>query len=219
MKKHATLIRLRQANPVPPTLFVDGTDLFAQITSQPPNADLRERSPRRRRLVLGLAVVAAAGVLASAAYAVSNWVVADDIVTPNVTQQEYLDAQRVLSVPPGFHWPTIHYEPNSVTGRGAGGGNAVLIAQTAWECYWVQAIRRGDRPAQRRSHAELQNLLDHNIRVAPIGASENWMPASPPKVPTAVFAHDGGLDWIKQGYAMAAAGNPERIAQGCRANS
>ena len=217
MKNDATLMRLRQANPVPPTLFVDGTDLFTQITSQAPNADVRTSSPRRRRLVVALAVVGAAAVLAGAAYAVSNWLV-DNLVGPEVTQQEYLAAQHELELPPGYRWPKLSYEPNSVTNEGAGGGHAVLIAQTAWECYWAAAIRRGDVPAQRRAHAELQSLIDNNILVAPIGASENWTPANPPTVPWVAFSHDGGLGWIKQGYVMAAAGDPTRIAQGCRAN-
>ena len=218
MKNDATLVRLREANPVPPTLFVDGTDLFTQITSQPPNADVRRRSPRRRRLVLAIAVVAVAALIGAAPYAVSKWL-SGDVVGPEVTKQEYLAAQRVLSVPPGFHWPTLHFEPNSVTTRGGGGGHAVSIAQTAWECYWAKAIREGNLPAQRRAQAELQNLLDHHILVAPLGAPEDWTPPSPPTGPYSVFAHDGGLDWIKQGYVMAAAGNGKRVAQGCRANS
>jgi hypothetical protein len=30
----------------------------------------------------------------------------------------------------------------------------VLIAQNAWECYWVQAIRDGDTTAAKRAHDE-----------------------------------------------------------------
>jgi hypothetical protein len=167
--------------------------------------------------VLAVAVVTTI-VLASTAYAVSNWVFRD-AVGPDVTQAEYLAAQDELELPPGATWPSLHFEPNSVTGRGAGGGHAVLIAQNAWECYWAQAIRTGDAAAATRAHRELQGLLDHNILEAPVGAPEDWLPASPPNVPWVAFAHDGGLSWIRRGYALAAAGNATQIEQSCRANA
>jgi hypothetical protein len=34
-----------------------------------------------------------------------------------------------------------------------------------------------------------------------------------------VFAHDGGLAWIRAAYAQAAAGNPQNLIDSCRANA
>jgi hypothetical protein len=113
----------------------------------------------------------------------------------------------------------LHIDPNSVTGRGAGGGHAVLISENAWECYWVKAISRGDAAAQERAHRELDALVANNILVAPAGAPEDYTPPNPPKVPYAVFADDGGFEWIRQNYALAAAGHPQRLTQSCRANA
>ena len=116
-------------------------------------------------------------------------------------------------------WPALHIDPHSLTGRGAGGGHAVLIAENAWECYWVQAIHRRDTAAQTRAHAELNALLRNNTMVAPSGASENWTPPNPPNRPFAVFADDGGFEWLRGTYAQAAAGNPARLIDTCRANA
>jgi hypothetical protein len=112
----------------------------------------------------------------------------------------------------------MHIDPNSVTSVGAGGGHAVLAAQNAWECYWVDAIRSGDTKAQSRAHAELESLLANNVVVAPNGSSENWTPPNPPRAPYAVFADDGGFQWVQQTYALAAAGHPQRLIDSCRAN-
>ena len=100
-----------------------------------------------------------------------------------------------------------------MTSPGAGGGHAVLISQNAWECYWVKAIRNGDTAAQRRAHIELSTLLANNILVAPVGAPEDWRPPNPPDVPYAVFAHDGGLNWVRHTYELAAAGDPRRLVR------
>jgi hypothetical protein len=108
--------------------------------------------------------------------------------------------------------------PNTVTTRG-GGGHAVVIAQNAWECYWVQAIRKGDTAAEQRAQSELDTLLGHNIFVAPVGAPEGWTPTPPPTVPFAVFAHVGGLNWVRANYKRAAAGDPRNLIQSCRANA
>ena len=78
----------------------------------------------------------------------------------------------------------------------------------AWECYWVDAIHRGDTAAGQRAHDELDRLLATNVFEAPAGASEDWVPSPFPTVPFATFAHDGGLDWIREGYDRAAAGHP-----------
>jgi hypothetical protein len=216
MKTDSTLLRVRRANPEPVVPIVDPGDLFTEITALP--RDTSGRSPNRRRGLALAVACAVAIVLVSTAYAVSNWVFSD-AVGPDVTKAEYLAAQHELELPPGATWPSIRFQANSVTGRGAGGGHAVLIAQNAWECYWVNAIRAGDTRAATRARRELQSLLDHNILEAPAGAPEDWLPANPPAVPWVAFAHDGGLNWIRQNYALAAAGHPRGLEQSCRANA
>jgi hypothetical protein len=217
MKTDSTLMRVRRANPELVVPIVDPGDLFAAITALPQERDHRPLTRSRRGVALVVAF-AAAVVLVSTAYAVSNWIFSD-AVGPDVTEAEYLAAQHELELPPGATWPTLHFESNSVTGRGAGGGHAVLIAQNAWECYWVKAIRGGDTAAATRAHRELQSLLDHNVLEAPPGAPEDWLPANPPKEPWVAFAHDGGLSWTRQNYRLAAAGHPRRLEQSCRANA
>lgn len=219
MTKDTTLLRLRKANPHPLPTTVDESDLFTRITEHPPDSRLRGRAtPRHRRgLVLALSFAVMA-LLASTAYALSTWVFPSS-VKPEVTAQEYRRAQQELPLPPGYSWPVLYFEPNSVTGKGAGGGHAVLISQNAWECYWVNAIRKGDKAAQRRARKQLDVLLAHNVLVAPRGAPEDWRPANPPKGPYAVWAYDGGLTWVRGTYKIAAAGDPRRLIQSCRANS
>jgi hypothetical protein len=210
------LIRLREANPVSDVPAVDGSALFARIVAMP-REDRRPRPTHGRRVVAVAIVFAAAAVVASAAYAISSWV-GSGPVKPAVTRHEYHVAQHQLTLPPGATWPAMHIDPNSVTSVGAGGGHAVLAAQNAWECYWVDAIRSGDTKAQGRAHAELESLLANNVIVAPNGSSENWTPPNPPKAPYAVFADDGGYQWVQQTYALAAAGHPQRLIDSCRAN-
>ena len=216
------LTRLQAANPEPLVVQTDSLDLFNEITAQPgdPRLSASPRRPllRRRGLVLAVAFAVAA-LLASTAFAISR-LVGNDVVGPDITKAEYLHAQSQLELPPGATWPRLSFGPaNSVTGRGAGGGIAVLNAQNAWECYWVRAIRRGDWTGQARAHAALDNLLARNILEAPAGASENYTPPNPPHVPFVVFAHDGGLDSIRANYAAAAAGHPRGLAQSCYANA
>jgi hypothetical protein len=219
MKTDSTLLRLRKANPFPTPAAVDGADLFARITARLPDSRIRGRATplHRRGLVLAVSFVVVA-LLASTAYALSNWVFSS-AVKPKVTKLEYRLAQRELTLPPGYSWPALHVDPNSVTSKGAGGGHAVLIAQNAWECYWVRAIDDGDAAAGQRAQKQLSALLANNLIVAPVGAPEDWTPPNPPKAPHAVFAHDGGLEWVRETYALAAAGHPQRLGQSCRANA
>jgi hypothetical protein len=216
MKSDPTLLRLRAANPFA-DVRADDAALFARITGSSPDGSERRRRRYRPILVFALALVAVA-LLASTAFAISQWVVGD-AVTPDVTRTEYRHAQHELTLPPGATWPGFHIDPTSVTGRGAGGGHAVAAAQNAWACYWVQAIHRHDTAAQTRAHAELNTLLDQNVIVAPADASENWTPPDPPNVPYAVFADDGGFQWLRETYAQAAAGHPQRLIDTCRANA
>jgi hypothetical protein len=222
MTNQSIMIRLRRANPVPEAPAADD-DLFARIVATPGDPRLRDGQPerlraRRRRVLIVALAGAAAALLASTAFAVSQ-LLGGDVVKPVITKQEYLRAQKQLVLPPGASWPEFNMpESNSVTGRGAGGGQAVLVAMNAWECYWVAAIERGDAAAGGEAHAQLDNLLAHNVLEAPAGASENWMPTPLPTHPFIAFAHDGGLDWIRNNYVQAAAGHPAGLAQSCRAN-
>jgi hypothetical protein len=223
MSNHSIMTRLRQANPVPGAAAAEDFPLFARIVATAGDPGLANGRParlsaRRRRVLIAAVAAGAAALLASTAFAVSQ-LFGGDVVKPVVTRQEYLDAQKQLVLPPGASWPEFNMpESNSVTGRGAGGGQAVLVAMNAWECYWVAAIERGDTAAGREAHARLDNLLANNVLEAPAGASENWTPRPLPTHPFVAFAHDGGLDWIRNNYVQAAAGHPAGLAQSCRAN-
>ena len=217
MSTDPIILRLRHANPVPAAPDLDGTELFARITSSHRDPQLRQAWSNRRRLLVALAALLVMALLASTAFAISGWL--GDAVKPDVTLQEYRAAQTQLTLPPGYAWPPLHVEANSVTGRGAGGGHAVLVAQNAWECYWAHAIHSGDKPAAARAHAELNTILANNVFVAPVGASENWTPPNPPDRPFATFAPDGGMQWKRATYALAAAGHPQRLIESCRANA
>jgi hypothetical protein len=215
--KHDPLIRLRKANPVPVVSAADRAELFERIVALPRETSRERRSRPARRALTVAVVLAVAAIVASTAYAISSWV-SSGPVKPPVTRHEYRAAQHELTLPPGSTWPSFHVDPNSVTSVGAGGGHAVLAAQNAWECYWVDAIRSGDVAAQTRAHAELTALLEHNVVVAPADAPEDWTPLVPPKTPYAIFADDGGYQWMQEMYTLAAAGHPRRLIDSCRAN-
>ena len=204
--------RLAAANIVPSPPTLDDPALFARIVSLPRD---RRRQPRRRLAVA--VVVAAAAVVTSTAVAVDRWLTG--AVKPDVTLQEYRDARSVLQLPPGATWPALHVDSDSMTTIGGGGGYAVAIAMTRWECFWAGAIRDGDMPSGRRAAVVLRDLLTRHVVVAPDGAPEDWRPASPPSRPYAVFADDGGYQLKQRIYAEAAAGDPAGVAQSCRANS
>lgn len=213
MNNDAIMLRLREANPFPDSVLDANESLFVQITALRRDA---RRGYRRPLLVFAIAFVAVA-VLASTAFAISQWL-DGDVVKPDVTKTEYVQAQHELTLPPGFTWPDIKFDPNSVTTRGGGGGYAVAIAQNRWECYWAAAIRRGDTAEQARAHSQVASLLRNNVRVAPAGASENWAPPVTPGHPYATYADDGGYQWKQRVYALAAAGHPQLLIQSCRAN-
>jgi hypothetical protein len=223
MSTDSIMVRLRRANPVPRAARAEDAELLARITAlqADPRLTAPAQRPRRRRaLVLALAIGLTA-LLASTAFAVSHWI-GGDVVRLSVTKREYLAAQKQLTLPPGYAWPRFRFPPDAariVTSRGAGGGQAVLTAQNAWECYWVDAIRRDDVAAAQRAHARLNGLLARNFYEAPAGAPENWAPTPLPTKPFAVFAHDGGLDWVRATYRQAAAGDARNLAQSCRANA
>jgi hypothetical protein len=210
--------RLAEANPVPQPPAVEASGLFAQITSLPPDPRVRPRRAGRRRLVVILvAAIVAVAVLSSTALAVTRLV--DQWVKPPVTKKEYVKAQTELTLPPGYTWPKLHIQANTVTSPGAGGGDAVMAAMWAWEDYWVTAIHGDDSAAQQQAHDELLALLDHHVVIAPSGASENWSPPDPPDGPYAVFADDGGAEAMRKWWAAAAAGPPGMLEQIVRANA
>ncbi len=199
-------------------LDVPDDELLARILASPGDERIGQRSTHRRRAAVLAIAVAAAVLLASTAFAVSNWL-GGGAVKPPVTRSEYRLAQRELTLPPGYAWPNLHVDANSVTSPGAGGGHAVAIAQNAWECYWVDAFHRGDAAAEERAHRTLETLLHRNVVVAPAGASENWSPPTTPGVPRAVYADDGGYQWKEMTYARAARGDVRGLEESCRANA
>src|SRR4051812_45543104 len=217
MKTDSVMRRLAAANPYPDGAAPTSDELFVQIIAQPTPARTA-RKGYRRSLVVALAALVAVAVLASTAFAISQWL-GGNVVKPDVTKAEYLEAQQHLVLPPAATWPTLHVDPNSVTSRGGGGGFAVAIAQNAWECYRVRSIRGGDARAAARARAQSERLLRDNVIVAPAGASENWSPPATSSHPYAVYAHDGGYEWVRDTYALAAAGQPQRLMQRCAANS
>ena len=211
MKTDPTFTRIAAANPysAPAPAFDDA--LFDRIVALPRE---RHRGPRRRVVVA--VVFAAAAVLTSRAVAVDKWLTGS--VKPDVTLQEYRDAQTVLSLPPGAAWPALHVEQKSMTTRGGGGGYAIAIAMTKWECYWSSAIHDGDTAAEHSAQRALTNLL-RRVVIVPNGEPEDWAPANPPAPPYARFADDGGYQFKQRIYAQAAAGDASGVAQSCRANS
>jgi hypothetical protein len=163
--------------------------------------------------VVALALVA---VIASTALALSGWI--GDIIGPSEVHSEFAKAEAQLALPPGYTWPKLNFPPDSVTSRGAGGSFAVNMAQTAWECYWVQSIRSHDTAGVQTARSALKDLMTNHIVIAPSGASENWSPPQTGK-PLATFADDGGYEYKQRMYAQAAAGHPQLLAQSCRANA
>jgi hypothetical protein len=208
--------RLRAAKPQVPASSVDTATLLSRITSAAPDPRLRESSRRHTRpllvLVVALALVA---VVASTALALSGWI--GDIIGPSEVNSEFTKAESKLYLPPGYTLPKLNFPADSVTGRGAGGSYAVNMAQTAWECYWVQSIRQRDIAGEQTARAALNDLMTNHVVVAPKGASENW---SPPKTgnPLATYADDGGYQFKQRMYDQAATGQPQLLEQSCRAN-
>jgi hypothetical protein len=214
--------RLIQARPPAPRI-ADRERLFAHIVAMPqePRAAAAPRTARRR-LAIACVAIALLGLTAGTALAVTHllgWHTDTSIVDrPKQWQALYRAATRKLTLPPGEHWPARTLPRHTVTARTQPGGTAVAISQEAWECYWADAIRRGDAAAGNRAHAALDDLVAHHIVVAPPGSPENVAPPAGTETPFAIYASDGGFGYIKHMYAQAAAGHPRLLEQSCRAN-
>jgi hypothetical protein len=216
MSMDTAIDRLRAAKPLVVASSVDHEALFARITSTAPDRRLRASRRRRTRPVLVFAVaLACVAVIASTALALSGWI--GNIIGPSEVNSEFAQAEGELRLPPGYSWPKFNFPANSVTSPGAGGSYAVDMAQSAWECYWVQSIRRHDDAGQQSARAALNDLMTNHVVIAPKGASENWSPPSTGK-PVATYADDGGYQFKQRAYAQAAAGDPQLLEQSCRAN-
>jgi hypothetical protein len=204
---------------------IDRDALFAQIvaTAQDHEQPRMSRSGRRR-LAIGCIAVAVLCLTAGTAFAVTGfnlfgWHTDTTIVkNPREWQRLYDDATRELTLPPGEHWPDRTLPPDTFTSRTGPAGTAVAISQTAWECYWVDAIRHGDGTAGRQAHTALDDLLAHHILVAPPGSPENVAPPAGTKPPFEIYASDGGIQYVRKMYRDAANGHPATLIQSCRAN-
>jgi hypothetical protein len=204
---------------------IDRDALFAQIVATPQDHEQAQMSRSgRRRLAIGCIAVAVLCLSAGTAFAVTGfnlfgWHTDTTIVkNPREWQRLYHDATRELTLPPGEHWPDRTLPPDTVTSRTGPAGTAVAISQTAWECYWVDAIRHGDGTAGRQAHTALDDLLAHHILVAPPGSPENVAPPAGTKPPFEIYASDGGIQFVRKMYRDAANGHPATLIQSCRAN-
>ena len=157
MTNDTTLARLRAANPVAAASGRRSRPLFDRIVSLPPRparrpvtaepADARARRGcvRRRDRRLDRVRPHPLGVRGSRP-------------RPGLASGVQR-AQTILELPPGYTWPAIEFRADTVMVRGGGGSMAVSIDQSAWECYWVGAIERGDAAAATRAHGVLDDLM------------------------------------------------------------
>jgi hypothetical protein len=216
--------RLERARP-DIAVAIDRDALFAQIVATPQDHEQPQMSRSgRRRLLIGCIALAVLCLTAGTALAVTGfnlfgWHTDTTIVkNPREWQRLYQDATRELTLPPGEHWPNRTLPPDTVTSRTGPAGTAVAISQTAWECYWVDAIRHGDGTAGRQAHAALDDLLAHHILVAPPGSPENVAPPAGTRPPFEIYASDGGIQFVRKMYRDAASGHPATLIQSCLAN-
>lgn len=214
MTANTMIEQLRAAKPAVPSNPVDSEALFARITSVAPTRSARTTRHGRRLLVFAVAFVLVAAI-ASTALALSGWL--GDVIGPSEVDSEFAKAEQQLQLPPGYDWPKLNFPADSVTSRGAGGAYAVNIAQSAWECYWAQSIRRHSVTGENAARAALDDLMRNHIVIAPEGASENWSPP-PTDTPLATYADDGGYEYKQRIYTEAEAGHPQLLEQSCRAN-
>ena len=215
--------RLRASRPASVPVEADCEALFDRIVATPPGGAGARPARRRRKLVLvaavGLAVTLTAGTAVAVSTNLFGWHTDNTFIKdPRVWRTLYRDATHELRLPPGMAWPYRTLAPNTITNRSQPGGEAVGIAQTAWECYWTEAIRANDAHAAASAQAALTDIVSHHIVVAPAGSPENVAPPAGTKPPFAIYASDGGIRYVKHNYALAAAGDPSGVAQSCRAN-
>ena len=118
MSSESILARLRRANPVPTAPTAGDPALFARITALPTAQGRARRARTPRRGVVLAFVLAAAVVLASTAFAISQWD-GGGAVKPDVTRDEYLRAQQELTLLPFrvkrlvFEWRHPRFDPSA----------------------------------------------------------------------------------------------------------
>ena len=132
-----------------------------------------------------------------------------DAVKPKVTEAGIPSStDNSCQLPPGSSWPALNIDPNSVTSKRAGGGSCgPHPRRLPGSATGSKRFGPETWPLRRRAHNRLSTLLAENMLVAPIGAPEDWTPPKPPDAPYAVFAHDGGFEWVRRTYTLAAAGH------------
>jgi hypothetical protein len=215
--------RLRASRPASAPFEADREALFDRIVATPPSGAGARPARRRRKLVLvaavGLAVTLTAGTAVAVNTNLFGWHTDNTFIKdPRVWRKLYRDATRELRLPPGMAWPYRTLAPHTITNPSEPGGMAVAISQTAWECYWTEALRAHDAQAASQAGAALTDLVRHHMVVAPPGSPENVAPPAGTRPPFMIYASDGGLGYVKHTYALAAAGDPSGVAQSCRAN-
>jgi hypothetical protein len=215
--------RLRASRPASVPVGADREALFDRIVATPPRGAAVRPARRRPQLVLvaavGLAVALTAGTALAVGTDLFGWHTDNTFIKdPRVWRKLYRDATHELRLPPGMAWPYRTLAAHTITNRSQPGGMAVAISQTAWECYWTEAIRANDTQAAGAAQAALTDLVRHHVVVAPPGSPENVAPPAGTKPPFMIYASDGGLRYVKHNYALAAAGDPSGVAQSCRAN-
>ena len=217
------LDRLHASRPASVPIEADREALFDRIVATPaggappgrPAAGASSSSSRP----CGLAVVLTAGTAIAVTTNLFGWHTDNSFIKdPRVWRKLYREPRTSCACRPAWRWPYRTLAPHTITNRSEPGGMAVGISQTAWECYWTEAIRAGDRQAQGSARAALTDLVRHHIVVAPPGSPENVAPPAGTRPPFAIFASDGGIRYVKHNYALAAAGDPSGVAQSCRAN-
>jgi hypothetical protein len=163
------MTRLRAADPAPAEHDANDDALLAQILASDRGAPAPRRRTRRRRVLILVPV--AALLVAGAAFAGLK-VVGGGASTANQVRDDYAVVTKSIPLPPGYRWPGLNLEDDSVYGNPAALVYAAGQAECAWWDAWLVARAHGDRTAQ---DAALRGSI-HNLAISPRhpeGASEN----------------------------------------------